>query len=273
MANLNFNEKQLFERLFDRGGYVLDFSNRTFGEFFNDYNIAIYSDRFAKYGESKMKRLRAFWELEPDTKVGNVLSGLLEYAISLGEIDLKDSKSALFVISKLKGEKTQPIVKNEISEDEFLRKEFADFDLGSLGLESGLIEVLNQRIKEIQKGIQSKSSLSVLFLCGSSLEGILLGIATKNPKDYNQAKSSPKENNSNKVKQFSDWSLSDLINVSHEVGYLGLDVKKFSHVLRDFRNYIHPYEQWVSKFDPDGHTSEICWQVFKAAIHDIKTKK
>ncbi len=29
MANLKFNEKQLFEKLFDRGGYVLNFSNRT----------------------------------------------------------------------------------------------------------------------------------------------------------------------------------------------------------------------------------------------------
>jgi hypothetical protein len=273
MANLKFTEKQLFERLFDRGGYVLDFTNRKFAEFFFDSNIDIYSSRFAIQGESKMKRLRAFWDLEKDEKVGDVLLGLLNYANSLEDTDFKDKKAALSIISKLKGEKIQDQLVNELSEDDFLQKEFADFDLGGLGLESGLTEVLNQRIKEIQKGIQSKSSLSVLFLCGSSLEGILLGIATKNPKDYNQANASPKEISTNKVKQFSDWSLSDLINVSYEVGYLGLDVKKFSHALRDFRNYIHPYEQWVSKFDPDGHTAEICWQVFKAAIHDIKSKK
>ena len=50
---------------------------------------------------------------------------------------------------------------------------------------------------------------------------------------------------------------------------LKLDVKKFSHELRDFRNYIHPYEQLASKFTPDKHTAEICLQVLKAAIADL----
>ena len=33
-----------------------------------------------------------------------------------------------------------------------------------------------------------------------------------------------------------------LIDVGCEVGVLKLDIKKFSHGLRDFRNYIHPYD-------------------------------
>jgi len=51
---------------------------------------------------------------------------------------------------------------------------------------------------------------------------------------------------------------------------LRLDVKKFSHVMRDFRNYIHPYEQMASKFNPDKHTAEICLQVLRAAIVGLK---
>jgi len=39
-----------------------------------------------------------------------------------------------------------------------------------------------------------------------------------------------------------------------------LDVKRFSHALRDFRNYIHPYEQWRNAFNPDEHTALICYQ-------------
>ena len=45
-GNLKFNEKQIFEKLFDNGGYVLDFSNRTFGEFFSDFNIDIFSEKY-----------------------------------------------------------------------------------------------------------------------------------------------------------------------------------------------------------------------------------
>jgi hypothetical protein len=47
---------------------------------------------------------------------------------------------------------------------------------------------------------------------------------------------------------------------------LTLDVKKFSHGLRDFRNFIHPHEQMASGFTPDQHTAEICFQVLKAAL-------
>ena len=50
---------------------------------------------------------------------------------------------------------------------------------------------------------------------------------------------------------------------------VGEDVKKFSHALRDFRNYIHPFQQMASQFNPDQHTAKICWQVLQAAITQL----
>jgi hypothetical protein len=47
------------------------------------------------------------------------------------------------------------------------------------------------------------------------------------------------------------------------------DTQKFSHSLRDFRNYIHPFEQMSSGFNPREHTAKICLQVLKAAIYEI----
>jgi hypothetical protein len=49
-------------------------------------------------------------------------------------------------------------------------------------------------------------------------------------------------------------------------------VKKYSHSLRDFRNYIHPYEQLSSRFDPDIKTAKISFQVLKAAIADLEKR-
>ena len=46
------------------------------------------------------------------------------------------------------------------------------------------------------------------------------------------------------------------INVAYEIGLLKLDVQKLSHGLRDFRNYIHPYQQMASGFKPDEHTAQ-----------------
>jgi hypothetical protein len=271
MANLKFNEKQLFEKLFDRGGYVLDFSNRTFEEFFNDFNIPIYSDKYSFNGDSKMKRLRAFWDIESNTKVGEVLMTLLNYAETKGNIEQKDKDLALTYINNLTGNTSSSAsVKQEISEDDFLKKEFERIDLTLLNL-GNLTETIEQRITEIQKCLKSNASLSVIFLCGSTLEGILLNQAIQSPKEFNTAISAPKDKDS-KVKQFPDWTLNNFIDVAYEKRFIGLDVKKFSHSLRDFRNFIHPYEQHSLNFNPDKHTAKISWQVLQAVIDDLSKR-
>ncbi len=270
MANLKFNEKQLFEKLFDRGGYVLDFSNRTFEEFFNDFNISIYSERYSFNGDSKMKRLRAFWDTDTNVKVGEVLSALLEYAESINQVEPKDKILALKYIGRLLNKTVKTDTENEITEDAFLEKEFEKIDLSFLNLGS-LTETIEQRITEIKKCLNSGSSLSVIFLCGSTLEGILLNQAIQNPKEFNTATSAPKDKDG-KVKQFTNWTLNNFIDVAYEKKVIGLDVKKFSHSLRDFRNFIHPYEQHSLNFNPDKHTAKISWQVLQAVIDDLNTK-
>lgn len=127
--------------------------------------------------------------------------------------------------------------------------------------------VLESRLAEAQYCLTS-APLATIFLCGSILEGILLGVALQSQKEFYQATNSPKDKN-NKVKPFHDWSLAQFIDVAYGLGLLKLDVKKFSHELRDFRNYIHPYQQLASNFSPDKHTAQICLQVLNAAIADL----
>lgn len=159
-----------------------------------------------------------------------------------------------------------------IKEDEFLKKEFSEISLERIGLDGIVTETLKLRFEEIKKCLTAEAPLAVLFLAGSTLEGILLGIALKHPKEFNQSKSSPKDIEG-KVKQFQDWTLSNYIDVAYDVGLLMKDVRKFSHSLRDFRNYIHPYAQVSSGFNPDKHTATICWQVLKAAIYQLTENK
>lgn len=114
----------------------------------------------------------------------------------------------------------------------------------------------------------SDAPLTVIFLLGSVLEGILLNVACQNSQKFNQTKSSPNDKN-NKVKNFPEWSLAQLIDTAYDAGFLKLDVKKFSHELRDFRNYIHPHQQSQSGFSLTNHTAKICLQVLNAAITDL----
>ena len=157
---------------------------------------------------------------------------------------------------------------SEATENEFLNREFTNVNLQGLGLESVVSDVLQYRIKEIEKCFSSNSPLAVILLAGSTLEGIFLGLAIKYPRQFNTAKSSPKDSNG-KVRQFHEWNLSGFIDVATDIGLIQHDTQKFSHSLRDFRNYIHPFEQMSSGFNPREHTAKICLQVLKAAISEI----
>lgn len=80
MAELSRVERMKLEKMFDmNGGYVMDFSNRTFSEFiFEETRIEIYDDKYCTYGDSKAKRLRAFWDLENNYRVGKVTKAMLD---------------------------------------------------------------------------------------------------------------------------------------------------------------------------------------------------
>lgn len=275
MSSLKTVEKKLFEDLFGMAsGYVLDFTNNTFAEFFRDtVNIDIYADKYSFNGDSKAKRLRAFWEVELDSVVGIVLSEMLEVwkyenlksGNTTNDAQYKEGKK---IAGRLLGKQS----KEEDLEKRFLDKDFGKISVNTLSIDSSLLPILENRLKEARLCLQVGASLSVIFLCGSILEGILLGVALQNPRQFNQASNSPKDK-SGKVKPFHDWSLAQFIDVACELKLLQIDVKKFSHALRDFRNYIHPYQQMASNFAPDQHTAKICMQVLKAAIAGLGGKR
>ena len=69
MADLTTIEKQVLEKLFQmRGGYVLNFSDRTLGEFFrDDVGLDIYTQKYNYASGSKANRIRGLW-LKADNK-------------------------------------------------------------------------------------------------------------------------------------------------------------------------------------------------------------
>jgi len=254
-------------------GYVLDYSNVTFAEFFREcVQVDIYADKYAINGDSKAKRLRAFWEIESDQRVGKALRALL--VVWSYENPSPDEQSqqrytkAVEIVNRLQGNNNPP----EPDEKTFLNQQFAHLDVSKIGLDPSLLPVIQNRLREVQGCMTAKAPLSVIFHSGSILEGILLSVASQDPKAFNQAKSAPKTKEG-KVKQFSDWSLAQFIDAAYECGFLKLDVKKFSHELRNFRNYIHSSQQACSGFQPTTNTAEICLQVLKAAIADLSGER
>ncbi len=270
MSSLTTADKRYLETILDMGdGYVLHFTDATFSEFFNRYNVDIDGHKYQTYGTSKAKRMRAFWETESDALVGRILSELLDSYEADCDLGGRERDTVLLakcreVIARLLGK--SPATESLTAEG-FLNEEFEIPNIHELPVEFAVSEIIQSRLKEAQACLSVGAHLSVIFQCGSVLEAVLLGAAQKEPEKFNRSGVSPKR--AGKVKAFQEWTLAEFIDVARDIGLLELDVHKFSHGLRDFRNYIHPYQQMQSRFTPDEHTAKICFQVLKAALASV----
>lgn len=76
------------------GGYVLNFSDRTFGEFvFETIGIDIHDEKYTTEGTSKAKKLRALWKLEADYTIGKLILALIDYDASLNAEQTAEAKA------------------------------------------------------------------------------------------------------------------------------------------------------------------------------------
>lgn len=247
---------------------------------FNDYYGQGFPSRWI-FTELKLN------EINGTTKLESCIKAIFAVNNYIGRIDyldnLIDEFNQYLVFDKLKVvrenekiliEKLDKIIippvkgQSDISEKEFLQLAF-DTSIDDIGLECNITEILKIRMIEAESNINAGCALSAIILIGSIAEGILLGIATKYPRSFNTVNSTPTNRNDGKVKPFSAWTLNDFIESAYELDIIHEDVKKFSHVLREFRNYIHPYQQLCSKFNPDINTAVICLQVLKALVTQV----
>jgi len=270
MSSLTDVEKLYLEDLFDMsGGYVLDYTDAQFGEFFNQYKISIHDQKYQDIGTSKAKKMRSFWNKEGDDLVGRVLSDMVERYKTQCKLKKQNINDTVYeevcnIIGRLSG---RP--KAVLTDEDFLAHEYTIPNIDKLPIEENLKPIIQTRLDEALTTLEVGAHLSVIFLCGSVLEAVLLGAAGKSSTRFNQANASPKDKLSGKVKQFHEWSLTQLIDVACEIGVLKPDIKKFSQGLRDFRNYIHPYQELASDFKPDKYTAKLCFKVLQAALASV----
>ena len=274
MSSITAADGRYIEAILDMSrGYVLHFTDATFGDFLNRYNIDIHGPQYQAYGTSKAKKLRAFMEKEADPLVGRVLSELLDSYVANCELGGREPDTIVLakcreIVSKLLGLSQ---ARDAVTAEGFLNKEFEIPNIQQLPVDFAVAEIIQSRLKEAQSCLNVGAYLAVIFHCGSVLEAVLLGAAQKEPERFNRSQAGPKRDG--KIKVFQEWSLSEFINVAHDIGLLKPDVQEFSHGLREFRNYIHPYQQMASSFAPDEYTAKICFQVLRAALADVSGER
>jgi hypothetical protein len=85
MSSLSLSDRQVLEKHFNMSsGYVLKFSDHTFGEFvFESVGQDIHNEKYKAGGTSKANKLRTFWKLESDYLVGKLVLALADYEAAL----------------------------------------------------------------------------------------------------------------------------------------------------------------------------------------------
>jgi hypothetical protein len=269
MADLDNDLKHTLERLFGmRSGYVLDFTNNTFADFIQ---TSVGFNPYERYVGSKASVLRDMWRQESNSTVSKLMIEMLERwrtdrLLSGAELTPPETDLLEGAIAKLLALGTAP---SEASAADlaFLERDLGTVDLTRLQVALTSKEVLQQRLDEIERCMGAEAPLAVVFLCGSTLEGLLLEVAKAQAASYIASRTAPKRQG--RVRPLDQWSLADLITVSREQGVVGEDVARHADAVRNFRNYIHPRQQVAESFTPRMITAEIARKVLMASLADL----
>lgn len=147
MADLSFIEKRNLEQLFQmEGGYVLSFSNRTFRDFIIDsVERDIDSSQYqSDDSNSKAKRLRRFWALEPNHIVGKLTTDLIDMVKA---DDMQDAPQSLIEKCEQIGERL--LSESEHSASSSGNKDLKDFFVSYNSADSEWAEWIAWTLEEI----------------------------------------------------------------------------------------------------------------------------
>lgn len=268
-ANLFDNAaKQLLEELFGMStGYVMDFNNGTFASF---VQTCIGFDPYDRYDGSKAVILRQIWLNEPFGEVAKLNLDLVErWRINKMRANEEPTQFEAYALDQLTN-LFAPAASAQLTSDDFafLERDLSAVDLGALPKELTSQQVIQARLDEIERALAAEAPLAVIFLVGSTLEGLIAELALAHATSYVGSPTAPEVKGA--VKPLDTWTLAELIGVSHALGVLGEDVAKHADQVRNFRNYIHPRQQLKEGFEPRIETARIAQQVLRAALADLR---
>lgn len=266
MANLSNGNIMKLEKLFGMSsGYVLDFTNQTFKQFVEN---SLSFDPYDRYVGSKANILRGIWNKESPADVAKLNLELLEHwrlSNLLGDVEPTPSEQQIAL--ELEGQFRTGPAEEPSADLEFLARDLGEWQISSLPVELSTQDIVRARLVEIDKCLKADAPLAVIFLAGSTLEGLLAELARSHAYEYTTSSAAPTLRGT--VKPLETWTLAELIAVSRALGILRADVMTHADHVRKFRNYIHPRQQIAESFEPRMITAQIAQKVLLAALEDL----
>lgn len=140
----------------------------------------------------------------------------------------------------------------------------------SLVTDNEMAAILERRWNECIICVNSKAPLSATVMMGGLLESLLLTrfLQLSDKKPVFKATSCPKDKTGT-PQQFKEWVLRNYIDVAHELGWISQTEKDVGEVLRDYRNYIHPFKEKSHGIIMQSKDAVILWEVTKSIARQI----
>lgn len=130
-----------------------------------------------------------------------------------------------------------------------------------------LRKILERDYLEIQIALIAQCWKSVIIMCGSAMEAILLDLLKQDEEEAKSSQKAPAERNLEK------WSLNDLIEVAIDLELVTEGIAKLSHSVREYRNIIHPGNEIRNKIEFGKEEARIAIEVLNILHRDLLKKK
>jgi hypothetical protein len=106
---------------------------------------------------------------------------------------------------------------------------------------------------------------------GGLLEALLLARVNAEPNKAAvfTAKGAPKEKATGKALPLKEWMLRAYLDVAHELGWISQSAKDVGEVLRDYRNYIHPYKELSHGVVLTTDDAAVLWDVAQSIAKQL----
>lgn len=130
----------------------------------------------------------------------------------------------------------------------------------------GIRAVLISRWDECTKCVKAQAPLSATVMMGGLLEALLLARVNREA-DKSRVFSSahaPKDRSTGKALPLKDWTLRNYIEVAHDLLWISQSVKDIGEVLRDYRNYVHPYKEISHGVKLTPADAVLFWEITKS---------
>jgi hypothetical protein len=130
--------------------------------------------------------------------------------------------------------------------------------------------ILSRRWQEAERCLHAEANLAAMVMMGGLLEALLMARIERltDKKAVFTAKAAPKDKAGKTLAQ-KEWTLHNYIEVSHELGWIGETAKSVGVVMRDYRNYIHPYKEFTDGVALTRDDAAMLWTVFVTLADQI----